>query len=135
MCGLLARPFSGRVVVSEVEQNLAGDKPNRTIDTMQYLDAHHVELEFTLIIGTDILDEVSKWKDFDKLKQKYPILVLRRTGYEPASDDWDFSELAFPQLSSSAIRERVSQGKSLSGMVSASVAGYIQENSLYKTIQ
>ncbi|MBW1809060.1 MAG: nicotinate (nicotinamide) nucleotide adenylyltransferase [Deltaproteobacteria bacterium] len=132
MCALLSRPFGGRVVVSEVEQNLAGDKPNRTIDTMQYLDAHHAELEFTLVIGTDILDEVSKWKDFDKLKQKYPILVLKRTGFEPSTNDWDISELAFPQISSSSIRERLGQGEQLSGLVPATVAGYIRQNSLYR---
>ena len=80
MCALLSTPFRGRVLVSEVERNLAGAGVNRTIDTVRYLKAHHPQEDFTFVIGSDNLEQLSEWKDIERLKQEIEFLVLRRPG-------------------------------------------------------
>jgi nicotinate-nucleotide adenylyltransferase len=130
MCALLSNPFRGRVLVSEVERNLAGSGVNRTIDTIKYLKAHHPLEDFTFVIGSDNLDQISDWKDSTHLKQEVPFLVLRRSGFKD-HPGWTFSRITLPDISSTEIRERISKGEPITGLVPDIVEEYIQEHSLY----
>lgn len=132
MCALVARPFGGRVTVCEVEQNLDAGEGNRTIDTVRHLKAHHPEERFTLVVGSDILEEASSWKDFDDLTDEVALLVLRRTGFEPGSTRHRLSALAFPEVSSTAIRQRCARGQGIHGLVPAPVDTYLDEHGLYR---
>jgi nicotinate-nucleotide adenylyltransferase len=132
MCALLSQPFRGRVLVSEVERNLAGAGVNRTIDTVSYLKAHHPHEEFTFIIGSDNLDLLSEWKDIERLKKEIEFLVLRRPGFED-QPGWTFSKITLSDISSTRIREAVSKGKPVTDLVPDPVREYIEENSLYQT--
>lgn len=131
MCALLCRPFRGRVLVSEVERNLAGAGVNRTIDTISYLKAHHPHEDFTFIIGSDNLDQLSEWKDIEKLKQEIPFLVLRRPGHAD-QPGWTFSKITLPDISSTRIRERLSKSQPITDLTPEPVQEYIRENSLYQ---
>lgn len=132
MCALVARPFGGRVTVCEVEQNLDAGEGNRTIDTVRHLKAHHPEERFTLVVGSDILEETASWKDFDGLTDEVAFLVLRRTGFEPVPTKHRLSALAFPEVSSTAIRERCASARGVQGLVPASVAAYLDDHRLYR---
>lgn len=130
MCALLSKPFRGRVLVSEVERNLAGAGVNRTIDTILYLKAHHPHEDFTFIIGSDNLDQLSEWKDIEKLKKEIPFLVLRRPGYKD-QPGWTFSQATLPDISSTQIRESIFKNQPITNLTPEDVQEYIQENSLY----
>jgi len=132
MCALSAKKFSGRVVVSEVEQNLAGEDGNRTIDTVEYLQAHHPQEEFTLVIGSDILSELDGWKDVDRLKNLVPFLVLGRSGFKEPTQ-LPQSPVTLPEISSSQVRELLRAGRPVRDLVPEEVASYIRENSLYRS--
>jgi nicotinate-nucleotide adenylyltransferase len=131
MCALLSKPFRGRVLVSEVERNLAGSGVNRTIDTVQYLKVHHPHEDFTFVIGSDNLDQLNEWKDIERLKHEVPFLVLRRPG-SPDQPGWTFSRITLPDISSTQIRDRMSKGDPVTGLVTDPVQAYIREHSLYR---
>lgn len=131
MCALLSSPFRGRVLVSEVERNLAGSGVNRTIDTIRYLKAHHPQEAFTFVIGSDNLDQIDEWKDITSLKQEIPFLVLRRPGFEDRPG-WTYSRFTLPDISSTRIRERRSRNQPITGLLPDPVEAYIQEHSLYR---
>ncbi len=130
MCALLSTPFRGRVLVSEVERNLAGSGVNRTIDTVLYLKTHHPHEDFTFVIGSDNLGQLDEWKDIDRLKQEVNFLVLRRPGFgDPPG--WTYSTITLPDISSTRIRDRLLENQPVSDLLPDPVAQYIQEHSLY----
>jgi len=133
MCALLAHPFGGRVTVSEVERKLDAGDGNRTIDTVRHLASHHPEESFTLVIGSDILDEISSWKDFDRITREIAILVLRRAGFEPGTTPHRLSTLAMPEVSSTTVRELRARDQGVRGLVPAAVEAYLDEHRLYRS--
>jgi nicotinate-nucleotide adenylyltransferase len=132
MCSLSARIFGGRLVVSEVEKNLQDGQVNRSIDTLEYLRAHHPEDQFTLVVGSDIVPELPAWKEFERLQKEFPILIVKRFGHQFAEEPFTVSKLTFSLLSSSEIRGRLAAGKEVTGLVPGVVQDYIRTHSLYR---
>ncbi len=133
MCRLLARPFGGRVVVSEIERELpGGEGVNRTVDTVAALRAQNPSERFTFVVGSDIPAQAPAWKDFDRLRGMVEFLVLRRPGYEEELLGWSYAPVAMPNVSSSEIRERIRRNDSVRGLLPASVASFIEERKLYQ---
>ncbi|MCX5835881.1 MAG: nicotinate-nucleotide adenylyltransferase, partial [Deltaproteobacteria bacterium] len=109
--------------------------------------------------GQDAFHAIQTWKEWEKLLLLCNFVVMTRPGYEnkglegilPASfssrctydDDVKgfrgptghvifFREVTFLDISSSDIRQRVRQGKSIKFLVPESIRHYIAKNSLYK---
>jgi nicotinate-nucleotide adenylyltransferase len=126
MCELAAARFAGGIEVTGVEAEVPGE--GRTLDTLKRLIAKHPEHRFLLIIGTDILPERSKWKDFDRIEKLVEVVVVRRAGFE--------SPLAggpvLPEVSSTEIRERLGRGADASSLVPREVLDYIRSRGLYR---
>jgi nicotinate-nucleotide adenylyltransferase len=125
MCELAVEVFAGRVQVSRIEEEL-GQPSSRTLDTLQALRAQHPETELRLVVGADILAERDKWYRWDEIERLAPSIVVGRQGYE--SD----AAIELPNVSSTAIRERLARGQSAIPMVPRSVMRYIEEHSLYR---
>src|SRR5256885_2125385 len=83
MCELLASESSGWLHVSQIEREVGGE--GRTIDTLEHLREKFPGDRFTLVIGSDILPDLPKWKDFDRIAAMARVLVLHRAGY-PAQE-------------------------------------------------
>ncbi len=132
MCALAARPFGGRVVVCEVERALFAERPNRTFDTLEHLQAHAPDDAFTIVVGSDLLPELPQWWNFEALRARAPFLVLRRPGHPREAPGFRFAHLELPDLSSSAIRRRAAQGLPLEGLVASAVADHIRARGLYR---
>jgi len=62
----------------EVELGLP--KPSFTIDTMKELSKAHPDYEFSIIMGTDNLEKLSLWKNYEEILKNYRIFVYPRTG-------------------------------------------------------
>lgn len=125
MCELICRETSGWMKVSEVEREIGGE--GRTVDTLEFLRARFPEHSFTFVIGSDILPDLPKWKDFPRIRTLAKVLVLYRAGY-PAP------EAVGPPLaevSSTQIRDALARGEVPDSLVPTAVLEYAKENRLY----
>ena len=109
-------------------------KPSYTIDTLTYLKEKYPQHEFALIMGSDNLATINKWKNYE-LILKYPIFVYARRENEknPYPDKKHIVFLNFPFLDISAtfIRENLKKGISMQFFLPEPVWKYITESNLY----
>ena len=103
-----------------------------TIDTVRELKKRYPEDEFYLIIGSDLANEFSSWKNYEDIKKEVEVVVANRKEY-PLDKKSAYSAVDIRQieLSSSQIRELVKKKSSIKGLVKEEVAEYIQEHNLY----
>ncbi len=133
MCRRLSSVFSGRVVVCDLESRLCTEQGNRSIDTMDALKSMHPGHAFTLVIGSDLLPETAKWKEFDRLRREVDFLVLQRDGFLQADyPAWRTTRTTLPQIASSSIRAALQAKDSIQGLVPEAVRRYIEEHELYQ---
>lgn len=110
--------------------------PSYTIDTLNALQEKFPDDEFCLVIGTDNWVAFSRWRNNDEILAKYRLLVYPRLGYEviiPVGLKERVLLINAPiiELSSTAIRERLAQGKSARYYVPDDVLDYIERHNLY----
>ncbi len=105
-----------------------------TIDTVRELKKRYPEDEFYLIIGSDLANEFSSWKDYKDIEKEVKVVVANRKEY-PLDKRGSYLVVDIRQieLSSSQIRELVKNKSSIKGLVKEEVAEYIQEHNLYKS--
>jgi nicotinate-nucleotide adenylyltransferase len=128
MCELLCQETSGWLKTSRLEQEVAEQGgAGYTVETLTYLQERHPELRLSLIIGSDILRDVPKWKSFDRIEQMVRVLVLYRAGY-PAP-----GTLGPPlaEVSSTQIRDMLSRGERPTELVPTRVLDYAHQVGLY----
>src|SRR5699024_8910231 len=58
-------------------------RPSYTIDTLTYLSEKYPQHQFSVIMGSDSYQNLSKWKNSDVLINNYSIYVYLRPGHEP----------------------------------------------------
>ncbi|WCK53519.1 nicotinate-nucleotide adenylyltransferase [Aneurinibacillus sp. Ricciae_BoGa-3] len=109
-------------------------KPSFTYDTMLYLNNRYPDTAFYFIIGGDMVEYLHHWNRIDELVQMVRFVALARPGYlmkHPFGDR--ITEVEMPQLdvSSTMIRNFVSQRRSIRYLVPEAVRLYIEENGLY----
>jgi nicotinate-nucleotide adenylyltransferase len=134
MCEMLRVPFRYDVVVDPIEKELveSGKSKGHTIDTIKELTKTYHYIDFTLVIGADILHEIDKWKDFDGIKKLVKVMALTRKGYRRKKiKGISFEVFDKPEISSSEIRARIAAGKSVEGLVYPPILEYIRKYSLY----
>lgn len=109
--------------------------PTYTIDTMRELRKQYPEHQFFFIIGGDMIDYLPHWHQIEELVRLIHFVGVPRPGYEPQNEyARRFVQLVpMPQIdiSSSLIRQRVSNGQTVRFMVPEVVRKYIEENQLY----
>lgn len=87
-------------------------KPTATVETLKYFsENYHVNY---LIIGTDNLENIDKWKDFEYLNAQIIWVIARRKGYKLQTDKLrDFKILNINvELSSTQIRNNMTKESS-----------------------
>ncbi len=109
-------------------------RPSYTIDTLTYLSESHPEHRFAVIMGSDSLLNLPRWKNYETLKARYPIYVYVRPGFEPKiNNEPNITRCDAPLLdiSSSRIRKLLKAGKSARYMIPEKAYEYILENHYY----
>lgn len=120
--------------VSDIEFKLP--QPSFTVDTMAYLVEKHPEKDFALIMGTDNLVSLTKWKNYEVLLNNYPIFVYPRAGYEVG--EWanhpsiHLTQTPQMEISSTFIRQAIKKQKSIQFLVPDAVIEFMDSKSLYK---
>ena len=104
-----------------------------TIDTVKQLKVIYPDSEFYLVIGSDIANLFSSWKDYQLLKKEVTVVVVNRKSY-PFKEKNNFRLLNITQLeiSSSQIRDLVKNNRSVRYLTGDNIANYIQQHNLYK---
>ena len=115
-----------------------------TSQTLERLRDHYPSnVEFYFITGADAIADIVTWRDADKIARLAHVVGATRPGYDLSAAksaiakskiDFDVTYLEVPALaiSSSYLRERVSQGQSLRYLTPDAVKGYIFKSGLYK---
>jgi len=120
--------------------------PSYAVDTIDIL--HHqlgTEAKLFFLLGSDALSELPQWKEPSRLIQICHLVAFTRPGFalpplEPLesaipglSQHVTFVEVPQIDISTPQIRNRVSRGASLHGLVPQAVERYILEQGLYLT--
>ncbi len=130
----LAVEHNYKLMASNIEFHLP--QPSYTINTLTYLKEKHPEHEYVLIMGSDILPSLHKWKNVDQILENHSIYVYVRNHVNAVPPDLkgDIRLFNMPQLdlSSTIIRQYIKEGRSVRYLVPESVFTYLQEMRFYR---
>ena len=91
------------ITVSDIEKELNLPK-SRTINVVEKILQDFPDVVPTVVIGADILPELSSWRQFDKLAELSDFFVFPRPGYEYVSP---FGVPILADVSSTQIRDAI----------------------------
>jgi len=132
MCKL-ATDNSNNIQVSDVELKLP--QPSYTIDTLTHLKEKYPQHEFALIMGSDNLVSLPKWKNYKLILRDYQIFVYPRPGYENTElathPSVTITMTPLMDLSATFIRKSLAEKKNVQYFVPESVLNFIESKNLY----
>lgn len=124
------------------------NKSSITVKTMQLLEKKYPNDTFCWCMGSDLLKDFHKWDEWKKLVTDYNIVVYPRgTGIldleKHVSETFEFdnlpknitvfnhSDVVISNISSTLVRTRIKQRKSIRYIVPDSIINYINKNKLF----
>lgn len=129
--------------VSKIE--IEEEKPLYTIETLRKIQEQYPEYEIAFIMGSDNLKQLEKWRKADELVKEFKIYLLERDKDDvekiiQASKFLKENKTAFMKaknnitsnLSSTFVREKLREGKSIRYLTPDEVMSYIIKNNLYQ---
>ncbi len=102
---------------------------------------YDIEGKINFIIGTDAFEKLESWYEIDKFKQIVKFIVFVREDdfleqkyneFRKKNYNFEFAKMNYNDISSTDIRNRIKEGKSVSDILPNAVERYIKENELYK---
>ena len=132
-----AFPNDSRVSVSDI--HATGKVGYGTIDLVEHF-MKQPDTAPCVVIGQELLGDLSAWREISRLKSLTSFLVIRRPGTAGPElpKDMAASWLSSPYeagvlVSSTTIRAMLAQGLSCSGLLPPSVLAYCRSHALYET--
>jgi nicotinate-nucleotide adenylyltransferase len=130
----VATEDDSRIMTSNVEFNMP--QPSYTIDTLVRLGEKYPNKEFVLIAGSDIFPSFHKWKNYEEILQSYSIYVYNRPGYDLGeyrnNPSVRLYNAPLMEISSSFIRNAISEGKDVRYLLPEKVYRYMKEMHFYE---
>jgi nicotinate-nucleotide adenylyltransferase len=130
----LATEEDNRIKPSDIEFGLP--KPSYTVNTLAYLSEKYPEHEFSILMGSDSFQNLSKWKNYEVIVKNYTLFIYMREGFEINNNigaNLKIVNAPLLQLSATHIRNLIKQGKSVRYMVPDKVWEEIEKGRYYKT--
>ncbi|MBA3890056.1 MAG: nicotinate (nicotinamide) nucleotide adenylyltransferase [Gemmatimonadaceae bacterium] len=120
-----------RLEVDPVEMERGG--LSFTVDTLAAYAARHPGAELVFLVGADVLQSFSRWREPERIRALATIAVMQRGG-EPAVMEKGMIAVDTRRVdvSSSEIRARVRDGLPVRGFVTDAVGDYITAERLYR---
>jgi nicotinate-nucleotide adenylyltransferase len=130
--------------IDELEKDRAGS--SYTVDTLTKLRQQHPGAEFWLILGSDCLPDLPHWREPARIAELTGFLVWERPGWPSWPTEKLRAALGLPasqairhctahgplvDISSSDVRRRAAEGRSLRYLVPRAVQCYIETHHLY----
>ncbi len=138
MCRAAAAGEEGWLEVCDVETRRPG--PSYTVDTLRELHEIRPGEELTLIVGGDMAWTLPTWREPAEMLRLAKLAVAERAGVRREDlrehlaalvDDVCFIDLPRMDVSSSDLRRRVREGRSIRWLAPDAVADYIRTWRLY----
>ena len=130
----LATDNSDNIEVSDVELKLP--QPSYTIDTLTHLKEKYPQHEFAIIMGSDNLVTLHKWKNYKLILRDYQIYVYPRPGYENTDlathPSVHITMTPLMELSATFIRKSIAEKKNVQYFVPDPVMKFIESKGLYR---
>lgn len=129
--------------VSEVELDRGG--PTYTVDTLRHIRAAYPDAELYFLLGADQLAEFHEWQEPEGIAELATLVAVGRAGVDPdqlspvdlgSGKGLTFMSLAVTRvdISSSEVRSRVREGRSIRYLVPEAVRRIIETHRLYRSI-
>lgn len=113
-------------------------QPSYTINTLTYLKEKHPEHTFVLLMGSDNLPGLPKWKNIELILSDHPVYIYTRRDTEsptaPIKGNFSFFKVPLIDISSTFIRESLKNEVSVRYLVPDKVWEYLGEMGFYKGI-
>lgn len=131
-----------RLGVSDIEVRRGG--PSFTVATLREIHATRPEDELTFIVGGDTAQSLPTWREPEEVLELATVAVAEREGVKRADirerlaglrgagERVVFFDMPRLDLSSSLIRRRVAEGRSIRHLVPDPVASLIEERGYYR---
>lgn len=129
MCRRAFLPFGRRILVSSIESELPPG--SKTVDMLEWLLPKYPEIQFSLVVGSDILREKHLWKRFDRIEEMVNLIVVPRTGFPDPS----LVGPVMPEVSSTMVRRMMESGADPGALIPDGVRSFLQEKNPYASIK
>ena len=122
--------------VSDIELKREG--LSYTVETLRELKEFYRDSEIYFLTGSDVLDEITTWKDPEEIYKLAKIVIGVRPGFDKFDHEDHFAKTSIIinitgiDISSTQIREKVRKGESIKYLVPPKVEEYIKNRNLYK---
>jgi len=119
-----------RIETYEMDRN----EVSYTVETMRHLTKVSSDVQFYFIIGGDMIEYLPKFKGIEELSSLVQFIGVTREGYETSSPyQIHLVDMPTIAISSSFIRERVKNNRTIKFMVPEAIENYIKEKHLYES--
>lgn len=119
--------------VSDIEFYLP--LPSYTINTLEQLTQYHPECVFSIIMGSDNVMSIDRWKSYDKIIGSHKLFVYPRPGSDlshiPVHTNIISVKAPQIEISSTFIRQSFREGKDMRFFMPEDVYHFIRQKKLY----
>ena len=137
----LAIEYNPYFEISDIEYQHEG-KSYSYLTVLQLKKQYCTEVKINFIIGTDAFEKIESWYEAEKFKDLVDFIVFVRENKTVNFDDlkekgysFEIARMPFIDISSTELRERIKEGKSISNLVTEEVEEYIYKNGLYRNTE
>ena len=125
-----------RLRACDIEMHLP--VPSYTVVTLAALGEKYPDREFCLIMGSDNLESLHRWRNYEYILENYKILVYPRPGSERCArrehPNVTMVDVPMIDISSSYIREQIAAGKDVRYLLTEPVYKYLTEMHFYEGV-
>lgn len=133
---LVNRAIEGYKKFSACDIEFSMPKPSYTIDTLTYLKEKYPKREFALIMGTDNLERLDRWKNYEQIINYHKIIVFPRNGCDGGAlrehPNIQIVNTPIIEVSSTFIRESIRDGKDVRFFMPEKVFEYVDEMNFWR---
>ena len=132
MLKLLINNFNKDIIIDDWE--IKKDTPSYSYDTIKHLKIIYPNCYLSMIIGEDQLECFKEWRNYKKILDAVELIVFNRSeNKHELIKDIEFRLISdfHVDISSTSIRENISNAKLLQNDLTPEIYHYIQKNKLY----
>lgn len=111
-------------------------QPSYTVNTLAHLIDKYPKQEFSLIMGSDNIESLHRWKNYETILEHHSIYVYPRPGHDGGKlknhPSVHFTEAPLMEISSTFLREALRNKKDMRYYFPESVWKYLDEMHFYR---